>query len=119
MNFFLTLHLVKDKYQLIPHNVDFPEGYAHFDLDNFSDDLVVATAIKAVQCARTIVVLIQARSEAPLGIVIKLLNALVKSPVELTVIFNGDHSQLEKMLPRLKAAKIIRNVDMENLHSVL
>ncbi len=65
MNLFLTLYLIQDKHQFIPGVIQSPVGYTAFNLDNFSEDLVVNTAVKAVELADKIVLFIEAEPNVP------------------------------------------------------
>ena len=119
MNLFLTLHLQEDPLAFVPSSWD-SEGVSSFDIDNFSDDLVVGTAIKALQQAEKIVVLVEARDHGALGAVLKVFNALTRIEVPILFIHNGGHPVLQNMLNRFDTHEVLLDQPAEEArHSAL
>ena len=114
MNLFLTLHLQQDPLAFAPYSWEI-EGVSSFDIDNFSDDLVVGTAIKALQQAGKIVVLIEARDHGSLGAVLKVFNALVRIEVPVLFIHNGSHPVLQNMLNRFDSRQVLLDQPAEEV----
>ncbi|MEM1405190.1 MAG: hypothetical protein AAGG59_00335 [Bacteroidota bacterium] len=100
MKLFLTLTFVENNLDIRPKAGDAPDGYIPFDLDNFSDSLVVATAIKAIEQSDIVHVQIEAKEGAKLGGVLKVFNLLLKSRRDVRIHFNGSHRQIENMIKR-------------------
>lgn len=101
MNLLLGIKLVNDILRLTPESRNVPDGYTLFDLDNFSDGLVVSTALKAIEQSDEIHFEVSAEPESKLGPTLKVINALLKFKGPLKIVFKGEHQQLEKMLKQL------------------
>ena len=112
MNLLLTLHLLEDRLAF-PQGSFSSEGVPSFDIDNFSDDLTVGTAIKAIQQSGKVAVLINADFHGSLGAILKVLNTLarVKNPVLL--IHNGGHPIIQNMLKRFDARSVLNDQPIE------
>ncbi|MGD1958440.1 MAG: hypothetical protein ACFB2Y_06270 [Fulvivirga sp.] len=100
MKLFLTLTLVENNLDIKPKAGGAPDSYVPFDLDNFSDSLVVATALKAIEQSDVVHVQIEAKEGVKLGGVLKVFNLLLKFKGDVSVHFNGSHRQIENMTKR-------------------
>lgn len=100
MYLLLVIKLVKDALELTPELWKVPEGYTLFDIDNFSDSLVVSTALRAIQESEQVRVKIYAEEDAQLGATLKILTALLRYKGKLEVIVTGKHEQLERMVKK-------------------
>lgn len=105
MHLFLLVKLVENSLDLVPEKHEVPEGYTLFDLDNFSEDVVIATAIRAIAESKIIHLEIHAIEGAKLGAVLKIMNKLIKFEGQFTLGFKGHHTQIEKMLKRLPTSQ--------------
>ena len=72
-----------------------------YDLDNFSEGVVVDYALQMLQQAQNILLIIKAEPNSPLGGILKIIPQLHRSKSQIKVIFQGDHAQLQKMLKPL------------------
>lgn len=109
MRLFLSILFIKGPQEFVPYNTDTPEGYALCDLDNFSDDMVVSTALRAIQESDVIHLRVRAKHGAKLGGILKIFNALVKFKGDLKVSFEGSNERIESMLKRLPHHERISN----------
>ncbi|MEM6522695.1 MAG: hypothetical protein AAGF85_12760 [Bacteroidota bacterium] len=104
MDLILVITLIEDHLSLKPETHTVPHGATFFDIDNFSDDLVISTAIRAISESNSIRLEVRAMEGAKLGGVLKVINTLVKYSGDLKMSFSGSHLQLQKMLSRLPAS---------------
>ena len=110
MHLFLSLHIVEDPLTLT-YNPPL-EGPIHsFDLDNYSDDLVTGTAVKAIEQAERIAILITTHSDiSKLGNMLKLLNKLSRIKKPKLFIHNGTHPVVNKMLAAFRHDVVYHNL---------
>ncbi|MEM7108633.1 MAG: hypothetical protein AAF519_10445 [Bacteroidota bacterium] len=101
INLYLIVNLIEDPIGFTVHSPNKPDGFTLYDLDNYSDGLVISTALRAISESQSIKLEIRAVDGVKLGAVLKIFNALIKYKGDLQVSFTGNHSQVEKMLRRL------------------
>jgi hypothetical protein len=89
--------------------VQFPD-VLFYDLDNYSDTLVVHYAVDIIQKAEKVVVVIQAHPEAQVGSVRSLLESLVGSGKKCLVLFTGENALAERMLKPLEKSQVKMNI---------
>ncbi|MEM9856498.1 MAG: hypothetical protein AAF843_04055 [Bacteroidota bacterium] len=105
MKLCLYVTLAKSYLDVLPHQESISHDITYFDLDNFSDDLVISTVIKALSKFDSIHLVIKAVEGVKLGGVLKMFNALISYDGALSVSVEGKHKVIENMIKRLPVSQ--------------
>jgi hypothetical protein len=89
-----------------------------FDLDNFSDKASVLTAMRLVDDAQKICLIIEAAHQAPIAPFMKLIEKVVKNKQKCCFIINGHHDTLLRM-GRVLGNRFFHNLPDDVLHETI
>ena len=95
----------------------FHPDFLVYDFDNFSEAMVVDYALQLVNNAQQVVLILQAEPDSPLGGILKLMPIVIRQKQRVSVVFDGAHVAIERMLKPL--GSVARNVDEDTLKSVM
>lgn len=104
MNLILHIKICKDAFNFNePISI---EGAQYIDIDNFSDAAMVETVNRAVDLSERILAFIQIDGVHDLGLLMKVIQKLMKNKGICTFLHSGDHEKLDKMWVLMRSRKI-------------
>jgi len=103
MNLILHIRICKDPFNFIePITL---EGVQYIDIDNFSDATMIATINKAIDLSERLLVFTQIAGQYEIGLLIKVLQKLMKFKGHRIMFHSGSHNKLDKMLKLLNSSE--------------
>ncbi|MEQ8242862.1 hypothetical protein [Fulvivirga sp.] len=104
MNLILHIKTCKDAFNFIePASI---KDCQYIDIDNFSDAVMVETVSKSVDLSEKLLVFIQIDGQYELGLLMKVIQKLMKHKRDILFFHSGDHEKLDKMLVLMRSRKI-------------
>lgn len=111
MNLILHIKICKDAFNFSePASI---KDCQYIDIDNFSDAVMVETVNRAVELSEKLLVFIQIGGQYELGLLMKVIQKLMKHKRDILFFHSGDHEKLDKMLVLLGSKKIESSNFME------
>lgn len=101
MHLYLHIRISSEKLHFAPPLVNV-HGVDTYDLDNFSEAVVINTCIQAIERTSKLFVVIEAKENIGLGGIGKILNKIAQLKIPYQITYHGNHSMLNKMLTRFK-----------------
>ncbi|MTI41743.1 hypothetical protein [Fulvivirga lutimaris] len=104
MNLILHIKVCKDAFNF-SESINI-EGCQYIDIDNFSDAAMVETINKAIDLSDRIFAFIQIDGSHDLGLLMKVIQKIMKHKGDSLLLHSGNHEKLDKMLVLMGSEKI-------------
>ncbi|ELR72182.1 hypothetical protein C900_01736 [Fulvivirga imtechensis AK7] len=117
MRLFLYIHITKEKFHF---SSDLPvlirslaPDVTFFDVDNYSDNVTVDTALKAIRESTKTFIFIEAEPGPEPGKLLHLISKITKLKCPVVIFYQGAHEMLDKLMITLKRKTAVS--EKENL----
>jgi hypothetical protein len=89
-----------------------------FDMDNFSDQASILSAMRLIDDAEKVCLIIEAAHQAPIAHLMKLIEKIIKNKQKCCFIINGHHDALLRM-GRVLGSHFFHNLPDDVLHETI
>ncbi|UII33535.1 hypothetical protein LVD17_06825 [Fulvivirga ulvae] len=105
MHLYLHIRIIKDQFNFKNDTIDKVRSWlphvSLFDVDNYSDNTTIQTAIRAMEMADKIFIQIEAEQGPEPGGVLKILNTAMRKS-SAVIDYRGSHAVMDKIMIRFK-----------------